>query len=310
MLWLLSISTFGAKVLSMASFRIATHRCLTSLAALAAIATAVALANDSPPVAASDTTGRTPDMNTVQHLSGFQLIELRRYTIKPGGREHFARYFESYFPEAFEQLGAIAFGHFFERTKTDHFMWLRGFKDMDARVVANSAFYFGPLWKEHRQTMNDLLIDSDDVLLLRPLHPDRGVLVLPAVDVVKEAHGATGIAVAQIFAVKTEAVEVFSAAAERAFETYRGAGMKDAGVLVTLDAKNSFPQLPVRSDGPYLVWLGVFEDEHALDRFRPLAERATQTLAATGSLRGETELAVLDPAPRSRLRWLPQKDLP
>jgi hypothetical protein len=42
------------------------------------------------------------------HLSDFQAIELRRYTIKEGGREHFAQYFESYFPEAFQQLGAIA----------------------------------------------------------------------------------------------------------------------------------------------------------------------------------------------------------
>ncbi|MEO8505709.1 MAG: NIPSNAP family protein [Acidobacteriota bacterium] len=244
-------------------------------------------------------------MKTVQHLTGFQVIELRRYTIKPGGREHFARYFESYFPEAFEQLGAIAFGDFFERTKTDHFLWLRGFKDMDARVIANSAFYFGPLWKEHRQTLNDLILDSDDVLLLQPLHPDRGVLVLPAVDVVKEERGATGIAVAQIFTVKAGEMDPLSAAAERAFEAYRGEDMKEAGVLVTLDAKNTFPQLPVRTDGPYLVWLGVFQDEQALDRFRTLADRATQTLAATGHLRGETELVVLDPAPRSRLRWLP-----
>jgi hypothetical protein len=36
------------------------------------------------------------------HLNDFQAIEFRRYTIKEGGREHFAQYFESYFPEAFQ----------------------------------------------------------------------------------------------------------------------------------------------------------------------------------------------------------------
>lgn len=36
-----------------------------------------------------------------------EVIELRRYTIRPGQREH-AQYFEIYFPEAFQQLGALA----------------------------------------------------------------------------------------------------------------------------------------------------------------------------------------------------------
>jgi hypothetical protein len=61
------------------------------------------------------------------HLNDFQDIEFRRYTIKEGEREHFAQYFESYFPEAFEQLGAIAAGSFFERGNQTGFTWIRGF---------------------------------------------------------------------------------------------------------------------------------------------------------------------------------------
>src|SRR3954471_729684 len=66
-------------------------------------------------------------MDTVEHLKDFQIIEFRRYTTKPGERQHFAEYFDSFFPEAFEQLGAIAFGQFYERRKRDGFTWLRGF---------------------------------------------------------------------------------------------------------------------------------------------------------------------------------------
>src|SRR5258705_11843791 len=66
-------------------------------------------------------------METVEHLKDFQIIEFRRYTTKPGERQHFAEYFDSFFPEAFEQLGAIAFGEFSERNKPDGFTWLRGF---------------------------------------------------------------------------------------------------------------------------------------------------------------------------------------
>lgn len=244
-------------------------------------------------------------MESIKHLTDFQVIEFRRYTIKEGEREHFAKYFESYFPEAFEQLGAMVFGQFFERANHSLFTWIRGFKNMDARATINAAFYYGPLWKEHRATMNDRLIDSDNVLLLRPLSPERGVTVLPAVDPIDEAKGAQGVVVAQIFAVKANSIEAFAQQAEATFASYRDAGVREAGVLVTLDVPNNFPQLPVRTDGPYLVWLGMVKDNQTLEtKFNPLAERSLPSLSAAGLLRGAPELIILDPTNRSRLRWL------
>jgi hypothetical protein len=143
-------------------------------------------------------------------------------------------------------------------------------------------------------------------MLLRPLAPEQGVTILPAVDPVTEATGAEGIVVAQIFAVKAGGVEAFAKAAEATLAGYRAAGAREAGVLVTLDVANNFPQLPVRTDGPYLVWLGILKDNHALEtEFTQVAERSLQSLAATGLLRGAPELIVLDPTHRSRLRWLP-----
>lgn len=245
-------------------------------------------------------------MEHIKHLNDFQVIEFRRYTIKEGERGHFAQYFESYFPEAFEQLGALACGQFFERNNPSGFTWIRGFHNMDARATVNAAFYYGPLWKEHKSTMNDILTDSDNVLLLRPLNPERGVTILPAVDPVTEERGAQGVVVAHIFAVKAGSVESFAKQAEATFAGYRAAGVREAGVLVTLDVPNNFPQLPVRTDGPYLVWLGILKDNQTLEtRFNPLAERSLESLSATGLLRGTPELLVLDPTRRSRLRWYP-----
>ena len=73
---------------------------------------------------------------------------------------------------------------------------------------------------------------------------------------------------------------------------------------MTLDIPNSFPRLPFRTDGPFLVWLGILEDDQALARFEPVAQQSAAALSASGLLRGAPELAVLDPAARSRLRWL------
>src|SRR4029450_6598097 len=103
-------------------------------------------------------------MDRVNHLTDFQVIEFRRYLIKDGEREHFAEYFESYFPEAFQQMGAMVFGQFFERKNPVGFTWMRGFKNNDARAIINSNFYYGPLWREHSFTMNSLMVDSDNVL--------------------------------------------------------------------------------------------------------------------------------------------------
>jgi len=242
----------------------------------------------------------------VAALGDFPVVEFRRYTIRDGEREHFAQYFESYFPEAFEQLGAIAAGAFFERDHPAGFTWIRGFHTLDARATVNAAFYYGPLWKEHKQTLNDLIVDSDNVLLLRALSPERAVTVLPAVDPVTEAGGARGVVVAQVFAVTQNGVDALLPEAEKAFARYRAAGAREAGVLVTLDVTNNYPQLPVRTDGPYLVWLGILRDDAMLDRgFRSVAEQSSRALVATGLLRGSPELIVLDPSRRSRLRWLP-----
>ena len=141
-------------------------------------------------------TTRKKARDRVQHLNDFTVIELRRYTVKDGEREHFAKYFESYFPEAFQQMGAIVFGQFFDRKNANTFTWIRGFKNTDTRAIVNAGFYYGPVWKEHGSTMNSIMVDSDNVLQLRPLSPESGVMVLPALDPVYETNGAQGIVVA------------------------------------------------------------------------------------------------------------------
>ncbi|MHB1059767.1 MAG: NIPSNAP family protein, partial [Rhodanobacter sp.] len=235
-------------------------------------------------------------MESVQHLKDYQVVEFRRYVTSDGELAHFVKYFDAYFPEAFEQLGAMVFGQFTERGHPNHFTWLRGFHDINARPIVNAAFYYGPLWKEHRVKVNAILPDSDNVMLLRPLHADRGVTVLPAVDPVTEERGAQGIAVAQIFKVEKGREEAFAKQAEAAFAAYGVDGVHPAGVLVSLDVPNNFPQLPIRTDGPFLVWLGVVRDNATLDKqLAPRLAAAERSLAAGGLLGGAPERVVMDP---------------
>lgn len=245
-------------------------------------------------------------MDSVRHLQDYQVVEFRRYVTSDGERAHFVKYFDTYFPEAFEQLGAMVIGQFTERGNPNRFTWLRGFRDINARPIVNAAFYYGPVWKEHRTKVNATLPDSDNVMLMRPLRPEQAITVLPAVDPVTEENGAQGVVVAQIFAVKKGSEDAFAKQAETAFARYRLAGVQPSGVLVSLDVPNNFPQLPIRTDGPFLVWLGVVKDNTTLDKqLASVLASVEQSLAATGLLRGTPERLVMDPTPRSRLRWLP-----
>src|SRR5437763_10630706 len=108
-------------------------------------------------------------MNDTNPLSSFQVIEFRRYTIKEGQRENFIRYFETYFPEAFEQLGALALGQCRERGNASGFVWLRGFHTSFDRAIVNGAYYFGPRYPVHSVTTKPVLKRSDTALPHGPI---------------------------------------------------------------------------------------------------------------------------------------------
>jgi quinol monooxygenase YgiN len=98
-------------------------------------------------------------------------IELRQYTLHPGRRDELIALFEREFIESQQALGLQVLGVFRDAGDEDRFVWWRGFADMAARAVGLQAFYSGPVWQAHRNAANATMIDSDNVLLLRPLTP-------------------------------------------------------------------------------------------------------------------------------------------
>jgi len=99
------------------------------------------------------------------------VIELRQYTLHPGRRDALITLFEREFIEPQQVLGLQVLGTFRDAEREDHFVWLRGFAGMAERAEGLAAFYGGPVWQRHRDAANATMIDSDDVLLLRPLSP-------------------------------------------------------------------------------------------------------------------------------------------
>ena len=60
---------------------------------------------------------------------------------------------------------------------------------------------------------------------------------------------------------KADSTDLFLRASEPVFAERVIDGVREkAGQLITLDVPNSFPILPIRTDGPYVVWLAIVRD--------------------------------------------------
>src|SRR6185295_8892312 len=101
-----------------------------------------------------------------------QVVEFRNYIMQPGQRDVLIDIFERHFIEPQEALGVHVLGTFRNIDSPDRYVWLRGFVDLETRYAALDGFYTGHVWKAHREQANATMIDSDDVLLVRPISGD------------------------------------------------------------------------------------------------------------------------------------------
>ena len=108
------------------------------------------------------------------------VFELRQYTLHPGQRDILVDVFDDNFIEGQEADGMRIIGQNRDLDDPDRFVWLRSFRDMEARKVALTQFYSGPVWKAHGRVAAGTMVDAGNVLLLRPFRPDT-TFALPTV---------------------------------------------------------------------------------------------------------------------------------
>lgn len=194
------------------------------------------------------------------------VIELRQYTLHPRQRDALVELFEREFVETQEAVGMHVIGTFRDLDSPDRFVWLRGFPSIDARREALQAFYFGPVWQRHRDAANATMIDSDNVLLLKPAAADHGVtsVARPRAGVGKTS--TAGALCLGICALEAPAEQGFAARFEREMAPRLQAhGARIVARYLTDASENTFPRLPVREGERVFVWLARFDDVEALD---------------------------------------------
>lgn len=239
------------------------------------------------------------------------VVELREYTLHSGARETLVELFDKHFVEGQEQSGITVIGQFRDLDRHDRFVWMRGFAGMAARRIALADFYGGPIWAEHRDAANATMIDSANVLLLRPAFPGSGFNPGRQRRAGPEAIGARAAGdvpalLVEVHHIRPRDSDEFARTFHRqVLPLMKTLDASPKAVLVSEHAKNDFPRLPVREDENVLITVQQFLNRHELDRFRATtaADPAwRKTLASLDRLRSRaTEEFRLAPTYRSLL---------
>jgi hypothetical protein len=232
------------------------------------------------------------------------VIELRQYTLHPGKRETLIELFEREFVESQEALGMRLLGQFRDLDRPDAFVWMRGFADMPSREAGLTGFYTGPVWMANRGTANETMIDSDNVLLLKPAWTGSGLCRSPldraAVGTLLSPPGMVDITVFSLKAAADQRLLDFCR--QEMTRVLENAGAHDVAWYVTEDAPNNFPRLPVRTGEQVLVGVAVFRDAQHHDAFMQSGEWERRIAPTLGIwLTGQTQSMRLMPTPRSAL---------
>ncbi|MBC5809414.1 MAG: NIPSNAP family protein [Candidatus Eremiobacteraeota bacterium] len=233
----------------------------------------------------------------------FASVELRRYVMQPGRRDDLIALFDREFIETQEERGMTAIGHYRDLDDPDAFVWFRGFDRMESRAGALHAFYVeSSVWKTHRAAANDTILDSDNVLLLRPARAHSGFdvsgLSRPAPSFPEASASVVGVA---IFTLDGPADQAFLTAFETEVLPKLQRCSSRIAYFVTEERPNDFPRLPVREGEPSFVVTGVCNEAADVDAW--LGHFATASRPEPMHVRtSRYERLRLEPAARALFR--------
>jgi aminopeptidase N len=236
------------------------------------------------------------------------VFELRQYTLHPGQRDILVDVFDDKFVEGQEATGIRIIGQYRDLDDPDRFVWLRSFSDMESRKESLTKFYTGPIWKAHGRVAAGTMVDSDNVLLLRPLRPDTAFALSTIALPPPGTRGpGKGVLVASIVYVERKTPSEFGEFfANELKPHWEAAGASVIAQMVSEHSPNTYTNLPVREKETAFVWFSLFADQAAVDKHQRVLVQSMEWRKAAGQLTAWThhkiETLRLEPTARSRLQ--------
>jgi hypothetical protein len=177
------------------------------------------------------------------------VIELRNYQLKPNVRDKFATYFSKNFVDSQNIIGGNVLGQFCVADKPDNFFWVRGFENMKVRSRFLPEFYYGDVWKKFGGDANEMMIDSDNVYLLKPLNERQIFRKRPF------------IRIDFCFAADGKISELVSYFESEFVPKSANSNFTNVSFWLNELAENDFPKLPAFQYENLLVVISGFENE-------------------------------------------------
>ncbi|MGX1885703.1 NIPSNAP family protein [Streptomyces sp. NPDC055287] len=134
---------------------------------------------------------------------------------------------------------------------------------MATRHRALTAFYGGPAWSEHGPHANDTMIDSDDVLLLRPVPAGSGFAAFPPARPPVGAPPSDRFVAAIVWSFPPGRHDGIALIRDGLLPALQETGPAPLAFLATEPAHNTFSRLPVRTGENVAAIFTSYPDENA-----------------------------------------------
>lgn len=199
------------------------------------------------------------NLNANQNI---KVIELRDYVIRQGRRDEFINLFEENFTRSQNVLGGYTLGQYRVKGADDHFFWIRGFKDMPARHKFLNDFYYGsPAWKQHKSAANSMLLNNDNVHLLKPLNLKGGASDAEFSFNSNWFGQEKGVAVVDFYTSNTKLEKLIGFVKKKYVAILDSSRIVNTSFWTSETAPNEFRVLPVFQDQNLLVQITFYKNE-------------------------------------------------
>ncbi len=191
-----------------------------------------------------------------------KVLELRNYLLKPNKADEFASYFNKHFVKPMNELGGYTLGQFKIDGLSDRFLWLRGFTDMKTRIKFLNDFYIqSNVWKEFGPGANDMMINSDNVYLLRPLHSGKKDTEESGPVNSNVLQTGNDITVIDFYICNSTLYKVIDLFETSYLPFLKKLDIQNISLWISEMSENDFPRLPVFQDKNLLVAITSYQTE-------------------------------------------------
>ncbi|MDJ1485648.1 hypothetical protein QNI16_34475 [Cytophagaceae bacterium YF14B1] len=218
-----------------------------------------------------------------------KVLEIRNYLLEANTTDRFIDYFDTHFVEKMQQLGGYTLGEFIVKDQPDRFVWLRGFSDMQKRLTFLNDFYMtSDIWKKFGPGANEMMINSDNVHLLRPLQ-EGNQLTDPITHIESNSFPDYKVATIDYYIANTRLPELVDLFNTSYLPFLKSTDIRTVSLWVSESSPNDFPRLPAFQDPNLLVAITFYatEDEYKIrtsqlrNTISPALERKLQEVVTT-----------------------------